>query len=114
MEINTQAGVSGASEDSRPLKSWSRGPNAPRLPRQIMSTLLRLLLGLSLGCTGAGKNIPSRDRLPLLLFRGRGLSLVIGFGRTDWFLSLLPTPKALALYLCRGFNSNEAVESFVQ
>ncbi|XP_059558021.1 HLA class II histocompatibility antigen, DM beta chain [Myotis daubentonii] len=26
----------------------------PRLPRQIMSALLRLLLGLSLGCTGAG------------------------------------------------------------
>lgn len=78
-----------------------------------MSTLLRLLLGLSLGCTGAGKDIPSWDP-PLsapVLCLGRGL--VIGFGCIDWFVSLLHTPMALALHLGRGFTSNEAVESFV-
>lgn len=78
-----------------------------------MSALLRLLLGLSLGCTGAGKGIPSWDPPSSAPVRGRGLSLVIGFELTDWFVSLLHTPMALALYLCRGFNGNEAVESFV-
>lgn len=54
-----------------------------------MITLLPLLLGLSLGCTGAGREFLPGTRFPLLLFRGKSMVLLLGANIPDYFVSLL-------------------------